>query len=263
MPPLTDTDARTIADALYQALNTRTPIAPLTATRPTLSLTEAYLIQSHFMQRRIDDGETLRGYKLGITSKPMQDLLGVDHPDFGPIFASAVLESGTEVQSDAFIAPRAEAEIAVILQSDLTGPNCTALDARRASAGIAASIEVVDSRIADWKIGLADTIADLASSGVLILSSTTVPIDGFDPRLVGMAFSRGGEVVATGAGAAALGDPFAAVAWLANTLGSLGVTLRAGQIIMTGALHAMVPMAPGDVFTAEFDRLGSVTLRVA
>jgi 2-keto-4-pentenoate hydratase len=164
---------------------------------------------------------------------------------------------------DRFIAPRVEAEIGVILAEGLSGPHCTPAQALRATAGLVAALEIVDSRITDWRIKLADTVADLASNGAIALSSLVVPVDGFDPRLLGMVFTKNGEVVATGAGAAALGDPLAAVAWLANTLAPMGVTLPAGSVIMTGALHAMMPVAPGDVFRADFDRLGPITIRMA
>ena len=162
-----------------------------------------------------------------------------------------------------FIAPRVEAEIAVVLKEGLAGPHCTPTQVYQATAGLLAAIEIVDSRIIDWQIKIADTIADLASNGAIALSSNLIPIDSFDPRLVGMVFTKNGHVIATGAGAAALGDPLAAVAWLANTLAPLGVTLPVGSVIMTGALHAMVPIAPGDIFRAEFAHLGPITLRVS
>lgn len=134
--------------------------------------------------------------------------------------------------------------------------------ARAAIGEVVAGLEIVDSRIENWRIKLADTIADLASNGAAVLGHPVAPSPDLDFRLLGMAFSRNGEIVATGAGAAALGDPVAVVAWLANVLGERGVTLEAGQLIMTGALHAAVPLGPGDTFTAEFDRLGAITLHV-
>ncbi len=195
---------------------------------------DGYAIQQHLVSRLLADGETIVGYKLGLTSLPMQQLLGVDSPDFGPVFASGVFRDGAVLPVDRFIAPRVEAEIGVILAADLSGPHCTPAQALAATAGLVAAVEIVDSRIADWRIKLADTVADLASNGAIALSSLVVPVDGFDPRLLGMVFTRNGEVVATGAGAAALGDPLAAVAWLANTLAPMGVTLPAGSVIMTG-----------------------------
>jgi 2-keto-4-pentenoate hydratase len=260
---LTDDQARAHADRLLHARDTGVPIAPFTDSDPTLGMADGYAIQTHLVSSLLDRGETIVGYKLGLTSRPMQELLGVDSPDFGPVFASGVFRDGAELPVDRFIAPRIEGEIAVVLERDLTGPHCTPLTALQASAGLVAALEIVDSRIEGWRIKLADTVADLASSGAIAVSSSVVPIRDFDPRLVGMVFTRNGELVATGAGAAALGDPMAAVAWLANTLAPMGVTLPAGRVIMTGALHAMVPVSPGDVFRADFDRLGPITIRMA
>lgn len=260
---LTDAQARAHADRLLHARDTGVPIPPFTDEMPSLGMEDGYAIQTHLVQSLLGRGETVAGYKLGLTSRPMQELLGVDSPDFGPVFSSGVYRDGTELPVDAFIAPRMEGEIAVVLDRDLSGPGCTAIEARRATAGLVAALEIVDSRIIDWRIKLADTVADLASSGAIAVSSTIVPIDGFDPKLLGMVFTKNGEVVATGAGAAAMGDPMAAVAWLANTLAPMGITLPAGSIIMTGALHAMVPVAPGDVFRADFDRLGPITITMA
>jgi len=260
---LTDEQARGHASRLLQARDTGVPIAPFTDEDPTLGMADGYAIQTHLVTSLLGRGETIVGYKLGLTSRPMQELLGVDSPDFGPVFASGVFRDGAELPVDRFIAPRIEGEIAVVLDRDLTGPDCTPLAALQASAGLVAALEIVDSRIEGWRIKLADTVADLASSGAIAVSSNVVPIRDFDPRLVGMVFTRNGELVATGAGAAALGDPMAAVAWLANTLAPMGVTLPAGSVIMTGALHAMVPVSPGDVFRADFDRLGPITIRMA
>jgi 2-keto-4-pentenoate hydratase len=138
----------------------------------------------------------------------------------------------------------------------------TAAAARKATAGIAASVEIVDSRFADWRIKLCDTVADLASNGAVAMSDTLVALDGIDPRLIGMVLSRGGEILDTGAGAAALGDPAEVVAWLANTLAADGIGLAPGHLVMTGALHAAVPMRAGETYTAEFDRLGPVRVRI-
>jgi 2-keto-4-pentenoate hydratase len=260
---VSDAQAREWAQALYDARRTGVPIAAFTDTDPELGMEDGYAIQEHLVAALLADGESICGYKLGLTSLPMQQLLGVDQPDFGPVFASTVYRDGAELPVDRFIAPRMEAEIGIILDRDLTGPNCTPADARAAARGMVAALEIVDSRIRDWKIKLCDTVADLASNGAIALSSVVVPMDAVDARLVGMVFSKNGEVIATGAGAAALGDPLAAVAWLANTLAPMGVTLPAGSVIMTGALHAMVPVQPGDVFRAEFDRLGPITIRMA
>jgi 2-keto-4-pentenoate hydratase len=208
------------------------------------------------------DGDRIVGYKVGLTSKPMQTMIGVDQPDYGPVLASTVYADGDAVPASAFSQPKIEAEIAFVLGSSLAGPGVSVLDARAAIAGMTAAVEIVDSRFADWRIKLADTVADLASNGAVAVSSRLVPLDGVDPRLVGMVLTRQGALVDTGAGAAALGDPVRVVAWLANTLGGMGGKLEAGHLVMTGALHAAVLMRAGDVFRADFDRLGPVTVRV-
>jgi 2-keto-4-pentenoate hydratase len=188
------------------------------------------------------------------------------------VLASTVFRDGDAIPLDRFIAPRLEAEIVFVMGERLAGPGVGPTDVAPAIAGAAAAMEIVDSRIADWRIKLADTVADLASNGAVAVSSRLVPLEGLDTRLIGMTLTRGGELVDTGAGAAALGDtgagaaalgdPLAVVAWLANVLGENGVALEPGHLIMTGALHAAVPMHAGDVFRAEFDRLGPVTVRV-
>jgi 2-keto-4-pentenoate hydratase len=253
-----------LARALYRARRDRVPVPPLTEARPGMTAAEAYAVQRRLVELLQADGEGgVVGYKLGLTSRPMQEQLGIDQPDYGPVLAGGVHPDGVEVDLDRLLQPKVEAEIAIVLGGPLSGPHCTALDVRRAAAGAVAAVEIIDSRIADWRIKLADTIADLASSSSIALSSRLVPLDRLDPRLVGVVLTRNGEPVATGAGAAALGDPLFAVAWLANTLHPLGVTLEAGQVVMTGALHASVPLASGDVFRAEFDWLGPVGLVVS
>ncbi|HYV02026.1 MAG TPA: fumarylacetoacetate hydrolase family protein [Actinomycetota bacterium] len=247
------------AEALYTARRDRVAIPPLTDADPTLTPADAYAIQQEYAAMILRDGGSIVGYKLGLTSKPMQELMGVDEPDYGPVLSSMVFDDGRSLPTASFIQPRAEAEIALTLERSLRGPNLTAADAAEAVGGARAAIEVVDSRIRDWRIKLVDTISDLASSAAIVLGRDVVPIDGWTPRLVGMVVSKNGEMQATGAGAAALGDPVYAVAWLANTLAPFGVTLEPGHFVMTGALHAAFPVAGGDVVQAEFDRLGTVT----
>jgi 2-keto-4-pentenoate hydratase len=250
------------AKALHEARRTRVPIAPFTDAEPGLTMADGYAVQQELVRLLLADGDRIVGYKVGLTSAPMQRMIGVDSPDYGPVLASTVFADGDTVPLAEFIAPRIEAEIVFRLGSPLRGPGVTTEQARAAIAGAVAGLEIVDSRIADWRIKLADTVADLASNGAMAVSERLVPIDELDPRLTGMVLSRNGELVVTGAGAAALGDPVAVVAWLANVLGEHGVTLEADQLIMTGALHAAVPLAPGDTFLAEFDHLGSLTLHV-
>jgi 2-keto-4-pentenoate hydratase len=258
----TAVDVDAVAASLYHARRDRVPVAPLTDQHPGMSAEDAYRVQQGFVARLLADGASVVGYKLGLTSAPMQEMFGVETPDYGPVLSSFVLGDGAPVDSSAFIAPRVEAEIAVVLDAPLAGPRCTPLEVARAVAGYVAAVEIVDSRISNWKIKLPDTVADLASCGAIALSSRIAPAGDWDPRLLGMVFTRNGQVVASGAGAAALGGPLSAVAWLVETLNPLGVSLEPGQFVMTGALHAAVPLTAGDVFRADFDRLGPVTVRV-
>ncbi len=260
-PPVTSEpagiDHAALGDRLYEARRDRVAIEPLSS-RHDLDVQDAYRIQRALVARILDDGGHVIGWKLGLTSAPMQELLGVDEPDYGPVLSSMAHDSGVVLSLDDFIQPKVEAEIALVLGEDLQGPDVTALDAQRAVAGACAAIEVVDSRIADWRITLVDTVADLASSAATVRGTRVVPLVGFDPRLVGMVIRRNGALVATGAGAAALGDPVAAVAWLANTLAGFGEVLEAGHLVMTGSLHAAFDVGPGDRIEATFDRLGRV-----
>ncbi|MFI6642987.1 2-keto-4-pentenoate hydratase [Streptomyces sp. NPDC050504] len=262
-PKLTADEVLRGARALYEARAKRVPVAPFTDADPDLGADDGYAVQRELTALLVADGDEVIGYKAGLTSAPMQQMLGVSTPDYGPVLASTVHPDGASVSRDAFIAPKVEAEIVFRLGKSLTGPGVTPARARAAVGEVMAGLEIVDSRIADWRIGLADTIADLASNGAAVLGRPLAPPPEMDFRLLGMAFSRDGELIATGAGAAALGDPAAVVAWLANVLGERGVSLEAGQLIMTGALHAAVPLVPGAVFTAEFDRLGAITLHVS
>jgi 2-oxopent-4-enoate hydratase len=262
-PTLDDRTIAALADRLAAATSGRTAVAALTAEHPDMTPADAYAIQQRIVAARIEAGERIVGWKLGLTSKAMQTQLGVDQPDYGPILSGFLVPEGRAIPAAELIAPRVEAEIAFVLGRDLRGPGVTSLDALQATAGIAPAIEIIDSRIADWKIRLADTIADLASTARVTFAGRLVQLGDIDVRLIGAVLERNGEVVQTGAGAAALGNPAEAVAWAANTLGELGVTLEAGQIIMTGALHASVPAAAGDTFRATFDRLGPVNVRFA
>jgi 2-keto-4-pentenoate hydratase len=258
--PLTDAPGK--ARALYEARRSRQPVEPFTDAEPDLGMADGYAIAKLLTGMLVADGDSVIGYKVGLTSKPMQQMIGVDSPDHGPVLGSTVYADGDAVSLSEFIQPKIEAEIAFVLEKPLRGPGVTVEQAREAIAGMVAAMEIVDSRFADWRIRLADTVADLASNGAVAMSSQLVPLAGLDPRLIGMVLTRSGELVDTSAGAAALGDPVGVVSWLANTLGEMGAGLEAGHIVMTGALHAAVPMRAGDVFLAEFDRLGSVSVRV-
>ena len=258
--PITDVEGK--ARALYDARRDRQAIAPFTDDDPSLGMADGYAVQSELVKLILADGDRILGYKAGLTSKPMQTMLAVDQPDYGPVLASTVYRDGDDVSLGRFIQPKIEAEIVLIMGEQLRGPGVTVDDAQRAVRGAAAAMEIVDSRFADWRIKLADTVADMASNGAVAISENEVPLDELDVRLIGMVLTRNGTLVDTGAGAAALGNPLAVVAWLANTLGADGIALEPGHVVMTGALHAAVPMQPGEEYLAEFDRLGSVRVNV-
>lgn len=252
---------RSLAEALWTAERDHVPIAPLTDDHPDLTVEDAYAIQTINIERRVGEGRLIRGRKVGLTSAPMQQLLGVDEPDFGVVLDDMFIEDGDAIPMDTLLQPRVEAEVAFIMGDDLAGPGVTTSNALAAIAGALPAIEIVDSRVRDWKIKLADTIADNASSGRLVVGGNLTPVAGLDLRLVGVAVSRNGQVVDTGAGAAALGNPARCVAWLANKLAGFGTALHAGDVILPGAVHKMIAVEAGDVFRAEFAHLGAVTAR--
>jgi 2-oxopent-4-enoate hydratase len=252
---------RLLADELWEADRTAKPIAALTDRYGDLVIEDAYAIQTINIERRIAEGQRVIGRKVGLTSKPMQDMLGVDEPDFGVLTDEMIVEDGDLIALSRLVQPRVEAELAFVMARDLAGPGVSTPIALDAIAGAVAAVEVVDSRVADWKIKLVDTVADNASSGLLVVGGRMRPVTELDLRLLGVVVSRNGEVIDTGAGAAALGNPARCVAWLANKLGSFGEGLKAGDIVLPGAVHKMVPVQPGDVFRAEFAHLGPVTVR--
>lgn len=256
-------DIRHQAERLHKALSMRAPIPPLSSDVPDLSVADAYAIQSELVSLLRRDGGRILGYKLGLTSRPMQDLLGVNEPDYGPILDSMIVAPGEVVDAARFIQPKIEAELALHLRETLAGPGITRSQAAAAVAGVSLAVEIIDSRIEDWSIRLVDTVADLASAGAVSISSTVVPLSDLDPRLVGVVVSRNGQVMATGAGAAALGDPLEALSWLANTLAAYGQHLEAGRFVMTGSLHAAFPFSPGDEITVEAQRLGVLAVAIS
>lgn len=249
-------------DQLYEAFVSRQAIAPLTESEPDITIQDAYQIQLRMIERRLQNGsEQVIGKKIGVTSRPVMDLLKVDQPDFGHLTSSMVFGDGAAIEADSLIAPKAEGEIAFILKHDLCGPGVTNADVLRATDYVLPCFEIVDSRVRDWKIRIQDTVADNASSGVFVLGDAAADPRKIDLALVGMTLEKNGDVVGTGAGAAALGHPLNAVAWLANTLGELGMSLRAGEVILSGSLASMVPVQAGDNLRVSLGGIGSVGVR--
>ena len=250
-----------LAMELYTAEKNRQPIEPLTARYPGITNDEAYEIQLAGMQLRLADGHHIVGKKIGLTSKAMQAALGVFEPDYGYITDRMMVLEGDALSLSALMAPKVEAEIAFVLKSDLKGPGVTIAQVLDATAGIMPALEIIDTRIKDWRIKIQDTIADAASIGRVILSGKLTPITDCDLRCLGMVLEKNGEIVTTAAGAAVLGHPANAVVWLANKLAQYGISLKAGEIIMSGSLTAACPAAAGDNIQAVFDRLGPVGAR--
>jgi 2-keto-4-pentenoate hydratase len=218
----------------------------------------AYDVQAANTAYHLGQGRRLVGRKVGLTSKAVQAQLGVDSPDFGMLFADMEVADGEEIAPSRLMQPRVEAEISLVLGRDLTHEQLGLTEVMSAIEYAIPSIEIVGSRIENWNIRLLDTIADNASSGLFVLGGRPVKIDALDWRLCGMVMERRGEQISLGAGAACLGNPLNAALWLARTMVDVGAPLKAGDIIMTGALGPMAPVAPGDVIEARINGLGSV-----
>lgn len=254
-------DNRDIAAKLLQAESERVPIDTLTETYPGLTVEDAYRIQLESITMKLAQGRKVIGKKIGLTSKGMQKLLGVNEPDYGHLLDNMLLLEGESCQRQELLLPKVEGELAFVLKDTLKGPGVTIADVYRATEGVMPAFEIVDSRIRDWKIKLADTIADNGSSARLVLGSRLVPVQDLDLRLIGMVLEKNGEMVSTGTGAEVWGHPAAAVAWLANKLAEFDIALEAGEIILSGAVTAAEVAESGDVFTLSFDGLGSLNLK--
>ena len=248
------------ADELYTAIRTVRSIAPLTETYENLSIDDAYQISLSFLNRRLADGEKVVGKKIGVTSAPVMNMLGVDQPDFG-FLTDAMWVQDNVVDTSAMILPRAEAEIAFRLQSDLKGPGVSEADVLAATDGVAACFEIVDSRIRNWQIKIQDTIADNASCGAMVIGENWVDPRKLDLQKCEATVTKNGSFLSAGKGEATLGSPLTAVAWLANTLGERGIPFLAGEIILSGSLVALEPVKPGDEMSVSIDGIGSCEVR--
>lgn len=254
---------KALGDELHAALRERKALAPLTSRYPGLTLDDAYRISLQFLQRRQAMGEQVIGKKIGVTSKAVQDMLNVHQPDFGFLTDRMRVNDASSVSlaEHCLIAPRAEGEIAFILAEDLNGPGISANDVLAATESVTPCFEIVDSRIANWQIRIEDTVADNASCGVFALGDARI-----DPRQLNLAnvelnMQLNGQPAGSGLGSAVQGHPCAAVAWLANTLGELGIPFRRGEIILSGALAPLVPVIAGDRIAMHISGLGSASLR--
>lgn len=245
------------ADRLWQAQSTGEPCAPV---RDLVhDVAEAYAVQQHNVSRTLDTGARLIGRKIGLTSEAVQRQLGVDQPDYGALFDRLRSQSGESVPMAGLLQPRAEAEVVLVLGADLDHPDPSVDDVLAATDHVLAAIEVVDSRVAGWDITLVDTVADNASCGRLVLGTDPVAPGAVDLVALPMTMTVNGELRSEGTGAACLGNPLIAARWLAATMVRLGTPLRAGDLVLTGALGPMAPVVAGDVVVAELPGLGTVT----
>lgn len=257
---LSDAVIQQLADLLYEAEAKAQPIPPITDQYPDMTPDEAYRVQLGITVKKIQMGRKIAGKKIGLTSKPMQQMMGVNEPDYGHILDDMVYSDMEQVEISTMIQPKVEAELAFILAEDLKGPGVTVADVLAATQYVVPSIEIIDSRIVDWKIKLGDTIADNGSSAKVVLGGKPTPVAGLDLQLLGMIVEKNGQIIDTGAGAAALGHPAYAVAWLANKLAAFDIGLHRGEMILSGAITAAVPIEKGDTITVMFNHVGSVSV---
>ena len=250
-----------LGDSLFEALRANTVIDPISDKYPEMTIEHAYQVQKRMTDRRVADGETIVGKKIGVTSRAVMNMLGVYQPDFGYMTDRMIVNEGETIAMSRMIQPKAEGEIAFLLKKDLMGPGLTNADILAATEAVIPCFEIVDSRIRDWKIKIQDTVADNASCGLFVLGDNAVSPRKVDLSTCGMVLEKNGEIIATGSGAAAMGSPVNAITWLANTLGRLGVPLKAGEVVLSGALAAMFPCAAGDNFRVSIGGIGACSVR--
>jgi len=259
---ISDAEHAEWGERLFQALRTRSVIPPIIASRTDLTIDDAYAISLNFLKRREQDGERVIGKKIGVTSKAVQDMLGVRQPDFGFLTDLMHVKNGVTVNivDSGLIQPRAEAEIGFVLKHDLRGPGVTDQQVLDATDYIAPCFEIVDSRIQNWKISIIDTVADNASCGVFVLGDAKVDPRGVDLPNLKVRVTKNGKPLSEGLGSAVQGSPLTAVAWLANTLGEKDVPLLAGDIILSGSLVPLENAVPGDRFDMVLEGIGEASI---
>jgi 2-keto-4-pentenoate hydratase len=249
-----------LAADLAQAERSRKPIAPLTSAHPDIDVVDAYEIQLINIRQRVAEGARIVGHKVGLSSLAMQQMMGVDEPDYGHLLDEMEVFQDIPIEAGRYLYPRVEVEVGFILAADLPGAGCTEDDVLAATAALVPSIELIDTRITDWKIALCDTIADNASSAGFALGDARVSPADIDAKTIDAVLTRNGEVIAEGRSDAVLGNPVTAVAWLARKVESFGVRLRAGDVVLPGSCTRAIDARVGDHFVADFTGLGSVRL---
>ncbi|HLY67339.1 MAG TPA: fumarylacetoacetate hydrolase family protein [Chloroflexota bacterium] len=258
---LSEQQRQEAADRLAEAERTHTPIDRLTDLYPDIDVADAYDVQLRQVAAKKAAGATVVGKKIGLTGKAIQEQFGVSTPDYGHLMDYFPIPDGGEMRCAELIQPRVEPEIAFVLDKPLKGPGVNIAQVLAATRYVTPAFEIIDSRIKEWKFKYQDTVADNGSSARYVLGSEQRPVDQVDLRLVGMVFKKNGEDIGYSCGAAALGNPAAAVAWLANALAEYGIGLEAGEVILPGALTKSFDAEPGDTFSASYDGMGSVNVR--
>ena len=257
---LSDDQRHEVAELLARAEADREPVAPLVDTWPEMDVVDAYEVQLLNIRRRVRAGASVLGHKVGLSSLAMQQMMGVDEPDYGHLLSDMEVSSSSPIEASRYCYPRVEVEVGFVLGATLPGEGCTEEDVLDATEAVAPAIELIDSRIRDWRIGLVDTIADNASSAGFVLGPERVRPREIDLLGIDAVLRRNDEVVAEGRSDAVLGNPVTAVAWLARKVASFGVRLEAGHVILPGSCTRAIDARPGDDFVAEFAGLGTVTL---
>lgn len=260
---LSDAVRTELADELDRAERERVALDPLVSRYPDIDVVDAYEIQLINIRRKLDAGARIVGHKVGLSSKAMQQMMGVDEPDYGHLLADMEVYEDVPVDTSRYLFPRVEVEVGFVLGADLPGEECTEADVLAATVAYAPAIELIDSRIKNWNIALADTISDNASSAGFVLGPQRVAPKDIDIKNIDAVLTRNDEVIAEGRSDAVLGDPVIAVAWLARKVASFGVRLKAGDIVLPGSCTRAIDARPGDSFHAEFAGLGSVRLQFA
>lgn len=257
---LSNQSLHSIADVLDKAEKEAKPILPITDQDPRFDLEDAYSVQTMNAARAMKEGKRLTGYKIGLTSREAQKHFGLSHPDYGHLFHTMAVPEEGEIDLSGLIQPKIEGEVAFVLGKDLKGPGLTLVNALNAVDYALVAMEIVDSRIENWKIKAADTIADNGSSARYVLGSVKRSLKDCDLATIGMALSKNGEVLVTGAGAAVMGNPLNALVFLANELGKRDRALLAGEVVLSGSLSGMLGIQPRDSFTCEMLGLGKCSV---
>lgn len=258
---MTEVQLQALADRLFEAEEKRAPVAAVSDSEPGMSIDDAYRVQLKNGARRLKSGARLIGYKIGLTSREAQKYFNLSEPDFGHLFDDMLIPEEGEISMAELIQPKIEGEVAFLIGKELRGPGVTALDVLSAVDSVMVSMEIIDSRISQWKIKATDTISDNGSSARLVVGSKRVALNGLDLPLMGLALSKNAEVQSTGAGAAVMGNPLNAVAFLANLLGRLDRCLLPGQLVLSGAVTAVLPVNAGEFYTCEAAKLGRIHVR--